>query len=77
MFSVTYFILRFAIVQNRFQQTNKTKINHMNDNHIKFEVSLHFWGDLAYCAAAPVPSASAVGEVVAAPVSLCDSWKTD
>ena len=26
-------------------------INHINDNHIKFEVSLHFGGDLAYCAA--------------------------
>ena len=34
--------LRFAIVQNKFQQTNKTKINHISDNHIK--VSLHFWG---------------------------------
>ena len=40
--SVTYLILRFAIVQNKFQQTNKTKIKHINDNHIKFEVSLHF-----------------------------------
>ena len=40
--SVTYLILRFKIVQNKFSQTNKTKINHINDNHIKFEVSLHF-----------------------------------
>ena len=40
--SVTHLILRFAIVQNKFQQTNKTKINHINDNHIEFEVSLHF-----------------------------------
>ena len=40
--SVTHLILRFAIVQNKFQQSNKTKINHINDNHIKFEVSLHF-----------------------------------
>ena len=44
MVSVTYFILRFAIVQNKFQQTNKTRINHINDNQIKFKVSLHFWG---------------------------------
>ena len=42
--SVTHLILRFTIVQNKFQQTNKTKINHINDNHIKFEVSLHFGG---------------------------------
>ena len=42
--SVTHLILRFAIVQNRFQQRNKTKINHINDNHIKFDVSLHFGG---------------------------------
>ena len=32
------------MVQNKFQQTNKTKINHINDNHIKFEVSLLFRG---------------------------------
>ena len=37
-------ILRLAIVQNKFQQASKTKINHINDNHIEFEVSLHFWG---------------------------------
>ena len=42
-------ILRFAIVQNKFQQTNKTKINHINDNHIKFEVSLHFGGSGLLC----------------------------
>ena len=43
--SVTHLILRFTIVQNKFPQTNKTKINHINDNnHIKFEVSLHFLG---------------------------------
>ena len=47
--SITHLILRFTIVQNKFQQTSKTKTNH--DNHIKFEVSLHFWGNLAYCAA--------------------------
>ena len=29
-------ILRFTIVQNKFQQTNKTRINHINDYHIKF-----------------------------------------
>ena len=44
LFSFTHLILRFTIVQNKFQQTNKTKINHINDNHIKFEVSLHFGG---------------------------------
>ena len=43
MVSATHLILRFAIVQNKFQQTNKTKINHIHDNHIKFEVSLNFW----------------------------------
>ena len=34
------------MVQNNFQQTNKNKINHINDNHIEFEfeVSLHFLG---------------------------------
>ena len=42
--SVTHLILRFAIVQNKFQQTNETKINHINDNLIKFEVSLYFGG---------------------------------
>ena len=42
--SVTHLILRLAIVQNKFQQANKTKIDHINDNCIKFEVSLHFWG---------------------------------
>ena len=43
--SVTHLILRFAIVQNKFEQTNKNRIDHINDNHIKFEVSLHFWGN--------------------------------
>ena len=56
MVSVTHLILRFTIEQNKFQQTNKTKINHINDNHIQFEVSLHFGGDLAYCAAAARPT---------------------
>ena len=41
---VTHLIPRFAIVQNKFQQTNKTKLNHINENHIKFTVSLHFEG---------------------------------
>ena len=41
---VTHFILRLTIVQNKFQQAHKTKINHINDNHIKFEVSLDFLG---------------------------------
>ena len=43
-FSHTFASLRFTIVQNKFWQTNKTKINHINDNHIKFEFVLHFWG---------------------------------
>ena len=43
-FSLAHLILRLAIVQNKFQQVSKTEINHINDNHIKFEVSLHFWG---------------------------------
>ena len=42
--SVTHLILRFAIVQNKFQQTNKNEINHNDDKHIKLEVSLHFLG---------------------------------
>ena len=44
--SVTHLILRVAIVQNKFQKANKTKINPSNDNLIKFEVSLHFGGIL-------------------------------
>ena len=44
MVSVTHLILKFAIVQNKLEQTNKNKINHINDNHIKSEVSLHFGG---------------------------------
>ena len=36
--------MRFAILQNKFQLTKKMKINHITDNHIKFEVSLHFLG---------------------------------
>ena len=47
----SHLILRLAIVQNKFQQANTPKINHINNNHIKFEVSLHFGGDLAYCVA--------------------------
>ena len=42
-FSHTFYS-KFTIVQNKFQQTNKNKINHFNDNHIKFEVFLHFGG---------------------------------
>ena len=42
MVSVTYFILRFAIVQNECQQTNINRINHINDNYIKCEVYFHF-----------------------------------
>ena len=40
--SVRHLILRLAIVQNKFQQANRIKINHINDNNLKFEVSLHF-----------------------------------
>ena len=40
----SHLILRLAIVQNKFQQANTPKINHINNNHIKFEVSLHFFG---------------------------------
>ena len=40
----SHLILRLAIVQNKFQQANTPKINHINNNHIKFEVSLHFLG---------------------------------
>ena len=42
--SVTHFILMLAIVQNKFQRANKNKINHINDNYLNFEVSLHFLG---------------------------------
>ena len=44
MVSVSHLILTFAILQNKFQLKTKTKINHINDNHIEFEVSLHFLG---------------------------------
>ena len=40
----SHLILRLAIVQNKFQQANTPKINHINNNHINFEVCLHFWG---------------------------------
>ena len=60
--------------QDKIQQANananKTKINQINDNHIKFEVSLHFGGDLVYCAAykeMPVlesPTALTVGGIL-------------
>ena len=52
-------ILRLAFVQNEFQQTKKQKIkyvNHINDNCIKFEVSLHFlriWSTVGHCPKAP------------------------
>ena len=52
MVSVTHLILKFTIVQNKFQQANKTKINHINANHIKFEVSLHLsgiWPTVRWC----------------------------
>ena len=39
-----------AIVQNKFQLSKKTKINHINGNHIEFEVSLHFGGSGLLCA---------------------------
>ena len=55
MVSVTHLILRFANVQNKFQQTNKTKINHINDNHIKLEVSLHFGGSGLLCGTPGAP----------------------
>ena len=42
--------MRFAILQNKFQLTNKIKINHINDNPIKFEVSLHFGESGLLCA---------------------------
>ena len=35
-FAVTHLILMSTIVQNKLQQTNKTKINHINDNFIEF-----------------------------------------
>ena len=50
--TVTHLILRFAIVQNKFQQTNKTKINHINDNHIKFEFFYILGESGLLCAAA-------------------------
>ena len=42
--SVTHLILRFTNVQKKFQQTNKTKINHIDDNQINFEVFLLLGG---------------------------------
>ena len=41
---MTLVLLRFAVVQNKFQQRNKIEINYIIDNHINFEVSLHFLG---------------------------------
>ena len=41
---VTHLILKFAIVHNKFQQTNKSKISNINDDRFMFEVSLHFVG---------------------------------
>ena len=49
MVSVTHLILSFAIVQNKFQQTNKTEIDHIIDNHIKFEFLYIFWGSGLLC----------------------------
>ena len=66
MVSVTHLILRFAIVQNKFQQTNNNKINHINDNHIKFEVSLHFlgiWPTVRRAGKLEIPSSKQGGSV--------------
>ena len=52
--SVPYLILRFAIVQNKFQQTKKTKIDHINDNHIKLRFIYILGGSSLLCAA-PLP----------------------
>jgi hypothetical protein len=59
--SITHLILRFAVVQNKFQQTNKTKINYINENHNKFEVSLHFGGSGLLCGAAVATAAAGGG----------------
>ena len=50
MVSITHLILKFAIVQNKFQQTNKTKLNHINhwQSHKVWGLFTLF-GDLAYC----------------------------
>ena len=40
---VTHLILRFANVQNKFQKTNETKVNHINDNHIKLWFLYIIW----------------------------------
>ena len=52
------FDLRFTIAQNKFQQTNKTKINHNNDNHIKFEF-LYIFGRSGLLCVAPFISEKA------------------
>ena len=48
--SVTHLFLRFAIVQNKFQQANETEINHIINNHIKFRILYIFWGSCLLCA---------------------------
>ena len=63
--SVTYLILRFPVAQNKFQQTNKNEINHINDNLIKFEVSLHFlwiWPTVRQLADRPIEAGRAVNK---------------
>ena len=47
--SVRHLILRFTIVQNKFQQTNETKTNHNNGNHIKFGYLYIFWRSGLLC----------------------------
>jgi hypothetical protein len=41
---VTHLILRLLLFKISFNKQKKTKIRHINDNHIKFEVSLHLGG---------------------------------
>ena len=65
--------LRFAFVQNKFQQTNKTEINYIIDNHINFEVSLHFlgiWPTLWHSLKTYLKKTTPVLDVAVAPMSL-------
>ena len=72
---VTHLILRLAIVQNKFQQANKTKINHINDNHVSSLRFLYiFGGSRLLCAprSPPFPLApTALDVVVSEGAKLC------
>ena len=50
----------FAIIQNKFQQTNKIKINQINDNHIKLRFLYIFGGSGLLCGTPKTPLTTAM-----------------